>query len=240
MLYRVSDQHYDMAYEELKNIFSYASFIQQGDNPRADFKPLLLQCFLISSAEYIIFSVDDVIIKDCVDFNACIKAMENANAYCFYLRLGENITRQYGQDITIGTPAYTEVQKDILQFTVRDGSGDWAYAHNLDMTLYKKSDIVEFFVNADYSSPNTLESVWSGIVNLENYGLCFRESKIFTLPLNIIQQDWWVPNENSYSAQELFMRWQEGFIFDINQFYLINNDCALMGYKPQFISRNHQ
>lgn len=238
VLYRTTNQDYDQAYNEIKSTFNNVHFVKQGDNPRGDFKPLLLQCFFDSPAEYIMFSVDDDIVKDFVDLNECIEALEKSGAYGFYLRLGENITVQYNQDIVIGIPSYTEVKKDILKFKFNEGIGDWAYPHNVDMTIFKKSNIAGFYMNASYSSPNTLEGQWCGAADLNNYGLCFRESKKFMLPLNIVQQDWWVPNANLHSIEELFQKWKDGLKIDIDKFYQINNTCVLMGYKPIFIDRN--
>ena len=91
VLYRTSSQSYENAYDEIKIIFNQVHFVKQGNNPRADFKPLLLQCFFDSPAEYIMFSVDDDIVRDFVDIAECIDAMEKFDAYGFYLKLGENI-----------------------------------------------------------------------------------------------------------------------------------------------------
>lgn len=211
--------------------------MQQGNNPRLDFKPLLLQCFFGSPVEYILFAVDDDIVKDYVDIHECIQAMEVSDAYGFYLRLGTNITRQYGQNIELRVPPHVEIRKDIFKFQFKDGIGDWCYPHNVDMTIFKKSKIEHFFSNAYYSSPNTLESQWSGVVDLNGYGLFFTHSKKFTIPLNIVQQDWFISHEDSYTAAELLLKWEEGLVFDINQFFKVNNDCAFMGYEPVFVSR---
>ena len=146
---------------------------------------------------------------------------------------------QYGYNGRIGLPSSAEeIKKDILKFKFKDGIGDWAYPNCLDMAIFKKSKISNFYVNAGYSSPNTLESAWAGVADLNKFGLCFRLSKKFVLPLNIVQEDWWVPNENSFSAEELFQKWKEGLKINISEFYRINNNCALMGYAPNFIPRN--
>lgn len=238
VLYRTTDQAYDKAYKEIQADFPRVKFVKQGRCPRSDFKPLLLQCFYETRAEYILFSVDDDMVKDAVDLNECIHAMENYGGYAFYLRLGTNITRQYGTNGAISIGSYTEVQKDILKFRFQDGQGDWHYPNTLDMALYKKSTIEHGMCTLPYTTPNTLESLWSGMADMSQYGLCFRMSKKFVLPLNIVQQDWWVPNENSYSAEVLFQKWQDGLKMDISQFDRINNDCALMGYIPRFIERS--
>ena len=238
VLYRISNHEYETAYQELMQYFPLVRFVKQGDNPRSDFKPLLLQCFFDSPAEYIMFAVDDDIVTDYVDIAQCTDALERHNAYAFYLRLGTNIIKTYKEDIRIPLPPVMELEKNILKFPFNTSCHFWNYPHNVDMTIFKKSKIEHFLQHAPYSSPNTLESVWSGTADLSNFGLCFTNSKKFTLPLNMVQQDWYTPNENSFEIETLFMKWKEGFIIDINQFFRINNNCPFMGYEPIFISRN--
>lgn len=235
VLYRTTNADYDATYNELIHKFANVKFIKQGGDPRGDFKPLLLQCFY-SPAEYILFSVDDDIVTDYVDFNHCVQALEESNAYGFYLRLGSNVTKNYKAEIYFTQPSFHQMEHDILKFQFNKGSGDWAYPNNIDMTIFKKSKIENYIINGPYSSPNTLEGYWYP-TDLNSYGLCFKNSKKFMLPLNIVQQDWYVPNENSYSIHDLFLKWQAGLIIDINQFYKVQNNCVLMGYTPTFIHR---
>lgn len=236
VLYRTTNADYDAAYNELIQKFANVKFVKQGGNPRGDFKPLLLQCFVDSPAEYIMFSVDDDIATDYVDFNHCVQALEESNAHGFYLRLGTNIIKNYKAEIYFTQPPFTQMEHDILKFQFNQGSGDWAYPNNVDMTIFKKSKIENYILNGPYSSPNTLEGCWYP-TDLHSCGLCFKTSKKFMLPLNIVQQDWYVPNENSYSIHTLFLKWREGLAIDINQFYKIQNNCVLMGYHPTFIYR---
>lgn len=239
VLYRTTTQDYENGYQEIQRTFPDVQFVKQGSNPRADFKPLLLRCFYGSPAEYIMFSVDDDIVKDYVDIQQCIHALEKSGAYGFYLRLGTNITTEYdGRNTQIGISSYTEIEPNILKFNFKDGIGTWAYPHNLDMTIFKKSHIEHFYRNNHYTSPNTLESNWAGAADLNCYGLCFRTSKKFMLPLNIVQQDWWCPNENSFTAEQLQAKWNNGLCINIEQFFQDHNNCVLVGYMPLFIPRN--
>ncbi len=233
-----ADQEYEKAYQEIQNSFPCVQFLKQGKNPRNDFKPLFLQCFFGSSSEYILLSVDDIIVKDYVDFNICIDALETSNAYGFYLRLGTNITRQYGQNLSLSIPPHEKAQKDIYKFKFKDGKGDWAYPHTVDMTLLKKTDVESFFKKSVYSSPNTLEAHWAQTANLDDYGLCFHTSKTFTLPLNMVQQDWYCSHENSFNTNDLLAKWKSRLKIDNDQFEKIDNDCCFMGYIPTFITRS--
>jgi len=237
VLYRASSEQYEQAYQEIHQRFPHIILVKQGPNPRQDFKPLLLQCFDGSPVEYIMFAVDDDIVKDFIDITHCVEALEKYNAHGFYLRLGVNITKGYTGDVVFQIPSPLYVENDMVRFSFKEGIADWAYPHNLDMTLFKKAHIESFLKNHSYSSPNTLESAWAIAADLNVYGLCYRTSKKFVLPLNIVQKDWWVPNENSFSIEELLIKWQQGLAIDISQFDRVNNNCVLMGYQPTFIPR---
>ncbi|MCX5921936.1 MAG: hypothetical protein NTX86_01250 [Candidatus Dependentiae bacterium] len=237
VLYRVNNEQFDHAYEEIKAIFPRINFVKQGNNPRNDFKPLLLQCFFASPAAYILFAVDDDIVKDYVDMRTCTEALEATNAYCFFLRLGKNIVKQYGQNISLTLPPCVEVKKNIFNYYIKNGIGDWRYPNNVDMTVYKKSTVAPFFQNANYHSPNTLEAMWAAQQNLNTYGLFFETSKMFALPINIIQEDWYTTHENSFTAQELLHLWQDGYAMNLAPFHNLNNPCAFVAIPPTFIKR---
>jgi hypothetical protein len=239
ILYRTSDSEIACAYEELESAFPKIQFVKQGENPQNDFKPLLLKCFRATSAEYILFAVDDDIVKEPVDLSECIHALEMSNAYCFFLRLGENVTRQYqNPDVPLFPPPSTNVQGNILKYYLNDGcGGDWRYPNNLDMTLYKKERIASFFFTASYSSPNTLESEWAARQTLSDYGLYFKTSKIFSTPINVVQTDFLNPHEGTFSAKELFELWKEGYEFDLTPYLSFNNSSAFVTLKPTFLKR---
>lgn len=235
VLYRVNDNEYDRAYNDLINQFPSVHFVKQGKNPRNDFKPLLLKCFYNTPTKYILFAVDDDLIKDDVDVQECCNVLEETNSYCFFLRLGENITEQYGQpSVCLTAPPCVEVRKDIFKYCLNDGCyGDWRYPHNVDMTLFKKADIEAFFKNNGYHSPNTLESNWSAQVNLEYYGLFYKTSKMFSLPINCVQEDWVNGCIGTYSASDLLKLWQDGYGFNLDQYAYMKNSCPFVSEKPK-------
>lgn len=238
VLYR-TDVEFAEAYEEIKSFFPKIEFVKQGFNPRQDFKPLLLQCFMKTDAQYILFAVDDDLVKEPVNLSECMEAMERSGAYCFFLRLGENITRHYNaDDVRLTPPPSIEEQEGILKYYMNNGCyGDWRYCNNVDMTLYKKKDIYSFFVSGVYTSPNTLESEWARGQNLHAHGLFFKRSKIFSLPINRVQTDFNNHYEGTFSASELLQMWQAGMEMDLAPYMYLDNSCAFVSLKPTFIPR---
>ena len=240
VLYRVGNNEYNAAYNDLITQFPSVHFVKQGNNPRGDFKPLLLKCFYDTPAKYILFAVDDDIVKDDVDVQECCAALEETNSYCFFLRLGENITKQYGQPtICLTTPPCVEIKKDIFKYWLNDGCyGLWRYPNNVDMTMFKKSDVESFFKHSGYHSPNTLEANWAAQENLQCYGLFYKTSKMFSLPINTVQEDWVCACEFSYSASDLLKLWQDGYGFNLDQYAHMNCSSSFVSEKPTFSLRS--
>ena len=95
VIYRASDDHFDHGYAMVKQDFTAIRYHKQGENPHQDFKPLTLSAVFESPSPYIIFAVDDIVVKENVDLTECISALEKYNAYGFYLRNGTNLTNCY-------------------------------------------------------------------------------------------------------------------------------------------------
>lgn len=240
IIYRTSTDEYLKAYKELCHRFSYAQFHKQSDLRAYDeFKEMVLTSVYKkkSPCRYVIFGVDDIIVKDFVDFNVCVKAMEETGAWGFFLRLGKNIDYTYTMKLVSPAPRGRNLDSHIFLWRFADGMGDWAYPNCLDMTVYRKSDIEYFLTNGQYVHPNYLEGRWSEVANLEQDGLCFQESKIVNLPMNLVTTFQSV-FANGFSAKELLQKYKQGYKIDIGQFYRIKNHSPHEEYIPTFIPRN--
>jgi hypothetical protein len=238
VLFRTSTSAYEQAYNEVRSLFPDVIFVQQGTEPKKDFKPLLLHCFYGSPSAYIAFSTDDLLIKDSIDTAQCIDALEQTAAYGFYLRLGDHITYSYNRDIPLVVPPLAHVMHDVYAFKFKDGQSYWAYPNTVDIAIYKKSTIEAAFTTLEYTSPNILESRWARQADLSGIGLCFRTSKGFNIPLNLVQDDWYNKNTAQFTAQELLDFWNQGKQMDIVPFHGVMNSSATMPYVPTFIARN--
>jgi len=91
IIYKVSSPVMYNAYEVVKTKFKKTNFYKQDNN----FKKLVIEHSFKPTSDYIIFGVDDIIVKDYVDISTCITALQATNTYGFYLRLGSNITQCY-------------------------------------------------------------------------------------------------------------------------------------------------
>lgn len=224
VIYRASNHSYEKAYEIVHKRFPSVHFIKQSSKPMQDFKPFTLDCIFTLPHEYIIFAVDDIIVKDTIDLQECAHALEQHNAYGFYLSLGKNLTYCY----TLAKPQKLppiEYNNGIYSWYFYEGEYDWNYPHTLDMTLYRKSDLEYLLYCLEYTTPNTFEYALAANADMSQKGLCNEYSKVLNIPLNIVQTDFANMHTNSFSAEQLLDLFDQGFKIDITQFHCFANNA---------------
>lgn len=203
-----------------------------------DFKKVTLQSLAELPHEYILFAVDDIIITGPIDLDYCVKTMQRFNAYGFYLRLGKNCTFGYPKPHPVLLPTFEFDTEGLCAWRFNKGTCDWGYPHTVDMTLYKKKDILYDLKTLKYSAPNTLEGHWAGASGniMHKLGICFEHSRIVNIPMNRVQNE--VHNYNmGISPEKLLQIFNEGKKIDIKQFYKIDNKNSHMDAWPNFIQR---
>lgn len=238
IIYRASNSSFDQAYQEIQHDFPYVIMWQQGTHPYQDFKPLTLRALERSPRPYVLFAVDDNVVKDTVDLGECIEALEKTGAYGFYLRLGKNLTYCLPYRCQQAVPPCISVYKDIYGWHFNRGTYDWAYPHTVDMALYRKQDVIQQLHRLSFTYPNTLECAWNGYAGsyMHRMGLCYEQSKIMNIPLNRVQPDF-----KSYSmeidAETLLHIFNEGKKIDIRPLQSFNNTSAHYEYIPSYVMR---
>lgn len=234
VVYRSSSRQYQKAFDEIHALFPQTIFVSQDNDTTNDFKNLLFKYINESTTPYILFAHDDAIVKDYVNLNHCIQALEKNNAFGFYLSLGSNITHD-NHALSLKIPSFQEVGKDIYAFTFLDEKSYWGYPNTLDLALYRKADIIEQFNQFSYHSPDTLEGQWARKADKSKIGLCYKSSKALNIPLNLVQQDWNSRNEAIFTPQELLDTWNKGLMMNTQSYHQIINNSCHMAYAPAFI-----
>jgi len=239
-IYRSSSKEFDEGYQEVKKDFPNIIFLKQGENPENDFKPLTMKSIVESPNDYIIFAVDDIIVKDFVDINEATKALEATEAYGFYLRLGKNITFHYLRNKNEKLPPLKYIANDIYQWSFRDGQYYWRYPNTVDMTIYRKETVMRDFENMSFTNPNTLEARWSTKTRkiINKTGLCYVSSKIVNIPLNRVQNRFRNRHMNLYDSKELLDKFNKKLKINIAPLFQILNTSAHMNYVPEFIEKD--
>lgn len=248
VLYRVSEQQYQAAYDECFRKFAHLNLRQykQGADPRADFKNLVLEWLSSVRNEYVLFGVDDIIVKDYVDIADCITHMKANDAHGFYLRLGANITQCYTEGIATPVPAHREVAPGVYAFTFADGKGDWGYPSSVDMTIYATAEVRSIVPDLYFDNPNRFEGAWAirslGMLgwsprDLYKTGLFYHQSKMVNIPFNLVQTDY-LSSRNMGYPKELFLeKFYAGYKLDIGICHCIDNKAPHMEMEPTFIER---
>lgn len=237
VLYRCSAQEYQAGYQEVRAAFPRARFVEQL-NPPHDFKPLLLQeVFKPESADHVAFAVDDLIITGEINFDECIEALEKTKSYGFYLRMGKNIDDCFSSGHYQGIPPLISVNDKIFSWVFKTGIGNWAYPNTVDMTIFRKKDHEAHLKSAPFYHPNTLEDHF-GIVNLELTGLCYGNSRVINIPLNIVSETTETQHLN-LSAKEMLNYFNMGLKLDIEPLCQYpNRSTHVFDYLPSFIPRD--
>ena len=238
VLYRCSTDEFAQGYKKVKDAFPIVNFVAQSmEDPKRDFKPNVQKIVFESPSDYILFGVDDIIVKDFVDLKLCMNQMEKTHAYGFYLRLGRHINQCYQASQLQPVPPSQPLTDGVYAWDLQTGECDWAFANSLDMTLFRKESIEKALVDLKYKTPNSLEYAWA-----EKYspskaiGLYFDRSKLVNIPLNIVGRTG-NAHMNYLNAEELLAKFNQGLKIDIDPLYKVENASPHLDYIPEFILR---
>lgn len=238
LIYRTSTSAFEQAYEKVIRRFPYVKAIAQPQiNAEIYFKEQLNWCLKQSSAEHIMFAVDDNIVIEPVDISICTKHMKQCGAYGFYLRLGTNLNYCYPTRSYQALPSLRNIEQDVYAWQFNAGQGDWGYPNTVDMTIYAKSDVIDLFKVIQFKNPNTLEAAWASCANYMKIGLCFAKSKIMNIPMNIVQHTF--ANRHMSHAQLFVNQLNDLFLagkkIDILPLQGMENKSAHTEIEPTFI-----
>jgi histo-blood group ABO system transferase len=243
VIYRTSNERHQVAFNHVASQFPNAQFLHQ--QTITDFKTLTVQALENSSSDYVLFAVDDNIVKDKVSLNECIQWLEQTNAYGFYLKLGTHLDYCYTENASQKVPPLTHINDTIYAWEFEEGEKDWHYPNTVDMTLYRKKDLISLFKSLDYTNPNLLEGKWAAwwvqYKAPSPLGLFYENSKILNIPLNKVQTvDILNRDMNLYSPAELLEKFEAGYKIDITPLYHMKNKAVHTEYEPIFIPRCSQ
>lgn len=225
------------AYDVVHQIFPWAHPLYQGENPRVDFKPLTLQAIYSGNSPYFFFAVDDDIFFSEVCLGECASLIEQENAFGFYLRLGKNITESYNMRVYSGVPNLRLVTPRVWAWCFENGTGDWKYAGSVDATVWRKKDIRPFIENNDFCNPNQLENVIHPQTPHDGIGLCYTESKLVGLPMNLVNETDANRNMHAISPEALLQEFNRGKKLDITSLRYVKINAPHIEFVPPFIPR---
>lgn len=236
VIYRTSNEDFELGYAEVKHDFPGVTFLCQ--EKLEDFKPLVKRAM---QADFVAFAVDDILIKDEINFQDAALEIQKTGAYGFYYRLGHNITFDYMNNKSVSVPKTINLGKGVYAWQFITGEGDWGYPNTVDFTLFKRSDIEKDLLKLKFENPSTLEEKWSKKVELNRVGLCSKYSKIVNIPLNVVSQksiDFGNREMGEYTPKELLDIFNQGYKIDVKKFFRVKNKSPHAALEVHFIERN--
>jgi hypothetical protein len=237
VIYRAGDAHYEDAYQKVRAQFNKVTYYAQENAPH-DFKRYTLDCISRTANAYVAFAVDDIVVKDYIDLDESIRLMRQYDAYGFFLRLGKNLDYCYATLSDQKLPEFLYDDGTICLWNFEGSEYDWGYPHSLDMTIYRKADLMSLLSNLDYNGPNQLEHYLALNADYSKKGVCYQTSKIINLPINLVQTYTYNNCQNTYGSQQLLTMFNDGFKMDIKALFQANNRSSHMYDAPvTFIAR---
>jgi hypothetical protein len=240
IIYRTSNKRYETAFNQVALQFPNVQFLHQKTID--DFKILTVQAIEESASDYVIFAVDDNIVKDTFSLSECISWLEKTNAYGFYLKLGTHLDYCYTENSPQTLPPLMHIHDNIFAWEFELGEKDWHYPNTVDMTIYRKKDLISLFKSLEYTNPNLLEGKWAAWwvqhKAPSHIGLFYDISKILNIPLNKVQTINILNRDmNLYTPEELLEKFETGYKIDITPLYQMQNKAVHTEYEPTFIPR---
>jgi hypothetical protein len=230
VLYTHSNDNFRAGYEKLISTTPpNVTFIKE-----TNFKQDVIQ-LIDTNNPYMIFFVDDNIFKEYFDFYD--KQMDifewDERIACRSLRLHKHLSYCYSMQKPMRQPKFLD--NNIFNWT--EMGEDYGYPMSVDGHIFRTKDVYDFFVDMDYSSPNTLEGQ---LVHQRNKMgrnmICYDKSPIMNNPMNRVQ-DVCKNVCGVITAESLNEKFLENLIIDLSTFEGLENTACHQEVTPNFIQR---
>jgi hypothetical protein len=225
ILYSASNAAHAHAYRELTDGIQNTDRIQW--TKEADFKEDLVRTLQGVQTASVCFLVDDIVFIRPSNLDELHR--DAIRGGIVSLRLGSNITFCYTKQKAMQLPTLnpSKKQDDLLLFSWKDGTYDWAYPLSVDGHIFPTSEISVAAKLLDYRAPNTFERALQILTPLyqKRPGYCFESPRMLNIPLNRVQSE----NDNisgEISPEYLLAKWQEGKTLNIEALTAIKTNSV--------------
>lgn len=206
---------YDPSFKDgldvLKTIHKDVKFLEEEDFESQ------VKSYLKSGQDLCTFFVDDMIVKDEVDFNIPRNIMMgNPEILTVSLRLGTHLTHCYPTSTSQSVPN-GNVNSQFFVWKWRGAHYDWGYPFSVDGHIFRRSEIEGWSSHLRFKNPNQFESSLQEIPHifrLPEIACCYLNSRIFNVPMNRVQHEFKNKNEES-SVDDLYKLWMDGKEIDV-------------------------
>lgn len=209
------DEEYAESLSEVKDYHRNVKFIEETDFETQ------VKDYLKSGEQHCTFFVDDIVVKDQVDFSIPCRVLEaNPDILCFSLRLGLHLTDCYPTNSKQTVPNGM-INSQLFVWGWKGSSHDWGYPLSVDGHVFRRSELEGWSSHLRFKNPNQFESALQEIPQIfaiPQGMICHVNSKIFNNPLNRVQDEFKNRVETSITTQDLNKIWLSGKEIDYNVF----------------------
>ncbi|MDY6904700.1 MAG: glycosyltransferase family A protein [Thermodesulfobacteriota bacterium] len=237
VLYAASTDAHRAAYAQVMDIFQdkrdIIEFADQqeaglkcaGRKEMGDFKAALLSILMTSTADRILFLVDDIVFVEPVDMTA-LQALDTER-FVPSLRLGKNLTHCYVVNMEQPLPPLRDTEaagQAMVSWQWAEGELDWAYPLSVDGHLFDRREIATMAALIPFAAPNTFEDhlQWFLPFFRTRMGMAYPKSRIVNIPCNRVQKE--IDNRyGRFHQDDLLEKWQGGYQVHSEKLYGLNN-----------------
>lgn len=190
---------------------------------------LQVKSYLGTEEKYCVFFVDDIVVKEEIDFRVPCEILENnPEILCFSLRLGLHLNYCYPMSQRQIVPNGI-INSELFAWGWKGAHFDWGYPFSVDGHVFRRSEIESWVSHLKFNNPNQFESSLQEITKtfvIPNGMVSHVVSKLFNNPANRVQDEFKNKNESSASIQDFNKILLSGKEIDFTKFKGFMNNGA--------------
>ena len=238
IIYNTSSNDHELSYLELSNMINDFSFKINFIKEKNSFRETLLDVFSkIKTKNFFFLTDDDIFIRN-IDFN--ILSDINPQNTILSLRHNPKISFSYTADANFKPPNFNKYKSklNLNEFNWFDSGYEWADPCSVNGHIYLTAEFSVISRISSYKLPNSYESALKSFdfLMINRKGLCYDESIIMNLPMNIVQTEY-KNLHGSVSTDQLLERWKKGYKLDVNFLENVKINSTHVNKVIDFIER---
>ena len=180
-----------------------------------------VKTFLRDASPFVMFLVDDIVVKAHIDFDFISNALqENPALLTFSLRLGLHLDYCYPLQSSQPLPNGSVYPPGLFVWAWPAAKMDWQYPLSVDGHVFRQQQLSAWVTPLKFDKPNRFEEVMQTIPRahqIPELCICYAHSKIMNMPLNRVQDEY-ANNCADIEADHLLHRWNEGKALDVDKY----------------------
>jgi len=175
VVYLAENKQFNQGYQKLKNKFKNAKFYSYNKGTESNLSSIIDK--ILTQNNYVLFAHDGIIIKEPINIDRSLQAIEKTHAYGFYFTLGKNITEYKNLRRPQKLPPFVEVEETISAWPFECGEYNWSKPQSFSLALYNAQTVKRALSHIVYDSPESLETLWAQrLFDPKHVGLIYNQS----------------------------------------------------------------